>query len=117
LATLSAADAYANVTASAGASLQRDAVDAQVIADLTSLGTAGHLWTSQTQTGLDNNGYGTLNGGPAPVDSDGDGMPDAWEICYGLDPNDPSDRNGDFDGTGSTNLEKYLNGLADGSYP
>ena len=27
-----------------------------------SAGTSGHLWTSQTQTGLGNDGYGTITG-------------------------------------------------------
>jgi hypothetical protein len=116
LPTLGAADAYAADVATAGASLRRDAVDALVIADVTSLGKTGHLWTNQTQTGLDNGGYGTLNGGTPLPDSDGDGMADVWEVAYGLDPNNPADANGDFDGTGYTNVEKYVNGLADGSY-
>lgn len=116
LPTLSAADAYAYDVANAGASLHRDPVDAQVIGDVTSLGRSGHLWTSQTQTGLPNNGYGTLNDGPAIVDSDGDGMPDDWETYYGLDPSQ-NNANGDFDGTGYTNIEKYANSIADNSYP
>ncbi|MCD8296142.1 MAG: thrombospondin type 3 repeat-containing protein [Prevotella sp.] len=45
------------------------------------------------------------------VDSDGDGMPDEWEIANGLDPNDPSDANGDCTGDGYTNIEKYINGI------
>ena len=45
------------------------------------------------------------------VDSDGDGMPDAWEIKYGLNPNDPSDANLDMNGDGYTNIEKYINGI------
>ncbi len=117
IATKSAADAYASVIASAGASLHRDEVDTLVIADVTSLGKTGHLWTSQTSTGLGNSGYGTLNGGTAPVDTDSDGMPDAWERRYGLDPNDAGDAAGDFDHTGYTNVEKYVDGLLDGSYP
>ncbi|NUP38590.1 MAG: hypothetical protein HOY76_16620 [Streptomyces sp.] len=56
----SAAAAYAHDVAQAGA-LPRDQVDTLVIADVTSLGTAGDLWTSQTATGLDNDGYGTLS--------------------------------------------------------
>ena len=32
-------------------------------------------------------------------------------------PNDPSDATGDFDKTGYTNIEKYINGIVDGLYP
>jgi hypothetical protein len=116
LPTSSAADAYAADIADAGDSLPRDAVDALVIGDVTSLGRRGRLWTSQNQTGLPNNGYGVLNGGPGIVDSDGDGMPDDWEAYYALDPTQNNAR-GDFDGTGYTNIEKYINSIADGSYP
>jgi hypothetical protein len=114
LPTVSAAAAYADDLARAGASLHRDQVDAQIIADVTSLGKVGHLWTSQAQTGLANGGYGTIQGGPAPVDTDGDGMPDAWETAHGLNPHDPSDGPKEYGNTGYTNLETYLNGLTDG---
>jgi hypothetical protein len=43
-------------------------------------------------------------------DSDNDGMPDDWEIQFGLNPNDPNDASGDCDGDGVTNLQEYLNG-------
>lgn len=49
--------------------------------------------------------------GEAVVDSDGDGMPDAWEIANGLNPNDPTDANMDCNGDGYTNIEKYINGI------
>lgn len=117
LPTTSAAASYAAAVAGAGASLHRDQVDALVVADLTSLGKTGSLWTTQTATGLGNSGYGTLAGGTAPVDTDQDGMPDAWEIKYGLNPNNAADATGDFDHTGYTNLEKYINGIVDGLYP
>lgn len=45
-----------------------------------------------------------------PFDSDGDGMPDLWEVYYGLNPQDPSDSTGDLDGDGATNLSEYQNG-------
>ncbi len=45
-------------------------------------------------------------------DSDGDGMPDKWEKANGLNPNDPSDANGDCTGDGYTNIEKYINGIS-----
>ena len=43
-------------------------------------------------------------------DSDGDGMPDAWEILYGLNPNNPADAALDSDGDGMTNLQEYQAG-------
>ncbi len=46
------------------------------------------------------------------IDSDGDGMPDDWEIANGLNPNDASDANGDCTGDGYTNIEKYINGIS-----
>ncbi len=41
------------------------------------------------------------------LDSDGDGMPDDWEIKYGLDPKDPSNAQKDTDGDGFSDLEEY----------
>ncbi|MBF0575265.1 polysaccharide lyase [Dysgonomonas sp. GY617] len=55
-------------------------------------------------------GYPEYKGTPYK-DSDGDGMPDAWEIKYGLNPNDPSDAVKDMNGDGYTNIEKYINGI------
>lgn len=49
--------------------------------------------------------------GTPVVDSDNDGMPDAWETKYGLNPNDPSDAVKDCNGDGYTNIEKYINGI------
>ena len=48
--------------------------------------------------------------GTSGADTDGDGMPDSWEIANGLNPNDPSDANTDLDGDGFTNLQEYLAG-------
>jgi hypothetical protein len=39
-------------------------------------------------------------------------MPDAWEAANGLNASDASDRNGDRNGDGWTNLEEYINSLA-----
>ena len=44
-------------------------------------------------------------------DSDLDGMPDEWERANGLNPNDPKDANGDLNGDGYTNIEKYINAI------
>ena len=48
---------------------------------------------------------------PAGFDTDGDGMPDAWETMHGLNPNS-ADNNGDFDADGYTNIEEYINEIA-----
>ena len=39
-------------------------------------------------------------------------MPDWWETAYGTDPHTP-DNNGDLDGNHYTNLEEYLNWMAE----
>ena len=57
--TSGAAAAYQFVVANAGAQ-PRDQVDSQVIANVTSLGRTGSLWSSQQATGLGNDGYGNL---------------------------------------------------------
>lgn len=43
-------------------------------------------------------------------DTDGDGLPDEWEIAHGLNPNNPSDANADTDGDGMINLAEYRSG-------
>jgi hypothetical protein len=43
-----------------------------------------------------------------PIDYDNDGLPNAWEIQYGLDPIDRADAVQDLDGDGLTNLQEYI---------
>ena len=43
-------------------------------------------------------------------DSDSDGMPDAWETKYRLDPNDPSDATSDLDRDGVSAVDEFLAG-------
>jgi hypothetical protein len=40
------------------------------------------------------------------LDTDGDGIPDAWELAFGLNPN-LNDATGDPDGDGLSNLQEY----------
>ena len=47
------------------------------------------------------------------LDTDGDGLPDAYEVEKGLNPNDPADGAALTEG-GYSNLELFLNGVADG---
>lgn len=55
-----------------------------------------------------------IESGPeAPVDDDEDGMADAWEASHGLDATAPGDAAEDRDADGYTNIEEYVNELAD----
>ena len=51
------------------------------------------------------------------TDNDNDGMDDNWELKRGLNPNDPTDTNGDYCGQGYTNIEYYINDLTVNSFP
>jgi Big-like domain-containing protein/nidogen-like/alpha/beta hydrolase family protein DUF900/thrombospondin type 3 repeat protein len=50
----------------------------------------------------------TLGTNPANPDTDGDGMPDGWEVANNLNPL-ANDASLDFDGDGFTNLQEYQN--------
>ena len=106
----SAEVAYQKVVAGAGCSLHRDAVDARLIAELTSLGKDGRIVRNEAEAG----GIGDLRNGKPPVSTMGDGIPDSWKSAHGLDPKDPKSAQGDYNHDGYSNLEKYLNEVADG---
>jgi hypothetical protein len=55
-------------------------------------------WADNDSDGIGNN---------ADQDDDNDGMPDSYEIQYGLNPYDDSDADIDSDGDNLTNLEEY----------
>jgi pectate lyase len=116
VATQSAADAFTQVINHVGNSWwNRDPIDQRVIQNV----------LSNTSPGV---GLATPNAAelaallatptvsrPAHFDSDGDGMPDAWELQMGLNPANPADGRLDFDNDQYTNLEEYLNEL--GAFP
>lgn len=52
--------------------------------------------------------YTTSGASTTISDSDGDGMPDSWELQYGLDP-DTDDAAADMDSDGISNIEEYAN--------
>jgi hypothetical protein len=104
--TLTPQAAYDAVLAQVGAYLPvRDAVDSRLVEHVRTR--TGAIINSQKEVG----GWPVYRTAKAPVDSDGDGMPDAWEKAHGLDPRDASDAAKDRDGDGYTNIEEYINSL------
>ncbi len=90
----------------------RDEVDTLLANDV--MNRQGALISNENELvarGVSNGGFGTIGGGVKPPDTDGDGMPDAWEVTHGINPN-VANNNGDFDFDGYTDLEEYLNDLA-----
>lgn len=86
------------------------------------IGAAGQDWTATTIA------IGTRTNelffwAKAWVDTDGDGLPDWWELENGLDPNSPDtgdtgipDGYKDSDNDGWTNLQEYQNGTNSGQF-
>ena len=119
--THAAEQAYERVLSYAGASLHRDQLDNIIISDTrngqatyTGTGLGKGFINSQNDVaagiGGDESPWPALNTQEAPVDSDGDGMPDAWETGQGLNPADANDGNM-HDEKGYTMLENYLSQL------
>jgi pectate lyase len=113
--TQPAEKAFELILKTAGATLpRRDSLDARIVEE-TRTGTARFGGAYGESKGIIDSpetvgGWPELESLPAPEDSDGDGMPDEWELRFGLNPRDPSDGPQDKDGDGYTSLEEYLNG-------
>ncbi len=93
---------------------QRDAADQRIVHDV--MNQAGGIIDRPEarvipgDTRFDRDGYPILSRGTAPVDTDADGLPDAWEAVRPyLDKHRASDAQQDHDQDGYTNLEAYLN--------
>lgn len=101
-----ARSAYDAVLAGVGATVPaRDSVDTRVVDEVRQ--GSGHIIDSQKQVG----GWPQLAAGTAPLDSDGDGIPDEWEIAHGLDPHKAQDA-ATVSPSGYTWLEVWMNELA-----
>jgi len=89
---MSAKDALVWIIDSVGPSLPaRDDVDKYIIDELKTYGTGGTTGGITTEKTLPHGGTGVLYCGYKPSDTDGDGIPDAWETANGLNPNDATD--------------------------
>ena len=88
---------------------RRDPIDARIVNEVKN-GT-GSIIDDPSQVG----GWITPAAGVGCIDSDHDGMPDVWEVKYGLNPNDATDGSKDTNGNGYTNVEEYFNGTDPGS--
>ncbi len=117
LTVMDAGETLSWVLQNVGATLPcRDIVDQRVIDEVrTGLFRHRHLPNDSYKQGIITDprqmgGYPEYGAWTPYVDSDMDGMPDEWELLHGLNPNDPSDANADFNGDGYTNIEKYING-------
>jgi len=113
--------AFEKVLANVGASLYRDAVDTRH-AEEAKNGTVTYIGSvSGAQGQLDKvSDQGTYElestTRPEGFDTDGDGIPNEWEIANGLNPNDSSDGNAktiDTEKGWYTNLEVYANSLVE----
>ena len=108
--TLSAMGALASALSGAGAA-PRDGVDELVLDDVASLGTRGHLYTTQAATGLPNDGYGELSAGVPMPDSAGSGVRDFFGKMHNISTSDPNAGEMPFGTSGYTNVEVFVNSL------
>jgi len=111
------------VSVSLAGALPRDPLDALIVSQVrtlgkgatgsgaNSVGPSSALYTSQTETGLSNSGYGEIASGSSPADTDHDGMPDFWEKAHGSNP--ATDDAMQLAPDGYTLIEQYLNWLAE----
>lgn len=106
--------AFDRVLDYAGASLKRDAVDTRIAKEVRD-GSYTYAGSGTGKKGIidsqvDVGGWPAYSSTTAPIDSDGDGIPDFWEDANGLNKNDASDAKL-TNAEGYTYLEVYLNSI------
>ncbi|MCR4601929.1 MAG: hypothetical protein K5683_00160 [Prevotella sp.] len=93
-----------------GASLPyRDLADCYMIDEVLSMGTKGRLITNENELPIGVPTSWTWFKGEKPSDTDGDGMPDAWETANGTNPQ--LDDAMVVASNGYVNIENYLNSI------
>lgn len=107
-------EAYEKILNIAGASLVRDAVDLRILKNVKQ-GTFSHKGSRGSDNGIidsqkDVGGFPDLNPGKALLDSDNDGMPEAWETKNNLDPKTANANGRDLE-INYDNIEVYINDL------
>lgn len=114
---MTAEEAYAWMLTSVGPVLPvRDEVDKYLIDEIATYGKAGTKNGINSEAQLPHKGKGVLSGGVKPLDTDGDAIPDEWEIANSLNPNDPSDAVAIDPATGYAWIEVYANSIVE-AYP
>ena len=99
-----------NLLPEVGASLPyRDLTDAYMVNEVLSFGKRGNLITSERDLPYGTPDTWTVFKGAKPADTDGDGMPDAWETANGTDPT--VDDAMTIAANGYANIENYINGI------
>lgn len=94
-----------------GASLPyRDMVDAYMVREVKTFGKEGSLLSSESQLPFGVPSAWSTATFEKPVDSDGDGMPDAWENANGTNPD--ADDAMTIAANGYANIENYINSLS-----
>ena len=107
-----AVQAYTAVLLFGGASYKRDAVDTRILREVKD-GTVTYNGSKTGKRGIidsqtDVGGWPVLTQTAVLKDTDGDGMPDDWEIAKGLDPK-VANATGRNLSTGYDNIEVYIN--------
>jgi len=114
----SAIEAYKLVLEFSGASFKRDVVDERITQEAEKgISTSGKNRDGIIDSQRDVGGWPELKSTEAWIDTDADGMPDAWEKSNGLNSEDSSDGNKMTLDKTFSNVEVYLNSLVEKVVP